>query len=142
MMKELKNVRVTFKVKGKGSKPPPGYRHVNLLMTFDIKMDLTYEALAQLVGLEDHTETLSTLTYSSIITRESVYCLSEPNDLEMKIFDIGNTYLNAHISERLYTCAVLDEKTLVSYMSALVPSMASTQVEQLTRPILPRIYAI
>ena len=109
IMKEMKNVRIAFKVKDKGTKPPPGYKHVNLMMVFDIKMHFTHKA--RLVGRGDQTDTPSSLTYSSVVSRESVriaFLVAALNDLDMKMFDIGNAYLNAPTSEKLYTYAGLE----------------------------------
>ena len=109
IMKEMKNVCIGFDVCEKDTKPPPGYKHVNLMMVFDIKMDFTRKA--HLVGRGDQTETPSTLTYSSVVSRESVriaFLIAALNDLDMKMFDIGNAYLNAPASEKLYTYAGLE----------------------------------
>ena len=49
-------------------------------------------------GKGDPTETPSTLTYSSVVSRESAhitFLIAALNDLDMKMFDIGNAYLNA-----------------------------------------------
>ena len=69
------------------------------MVFFDIKMDYTHKA--QQVARGDQTETRSTLTYSSVVSRERV-CLSHSsliaalNDLDsMQMFDIGNAYLNS-----------------------------------------------
>ena len=61
IMKEMKNVRVAFEAKEQGTPPPPGYKHVALMMIFDIKMDFTRKA--RLVARGDQTETPTTLTY-------------------------------------------------------------------------------
>mmetsp|Transcript_38882 Transcript_38882/g.90460 ORF Transcript_38882/g.90460 Transcript_38882/m.90460 type:complete len:146 (+) Transcript_38882:1692-2129(+) len=37
IMKEMENVMVAIEVKEKGSKPPPGYKPVDLMMVFDVK---------------------------------------------------------------------------------------------------------
>ena len=108
-MKEMKNVRVAFDIKEKGTKPPPGYKQVNLMMIFDVKMDFTRKA--RLVARGDQTDPPSTITYSSVVSRESVrlaFLIAALNGLQMKMFDIGNAYLNAPAAEKLYSYAGLE----------------------------------
>ena len=103
-MKEMKNVRVAFDIKERNTKPPPGYKHVGLMMVFDIKMDFTRKA--RLCARGDQTEPPVTLTYASVVSRESVrlaFLVAALNDLEVVMFDVGNAYLNAPTTERLYT---------------------------------------
>ncbi len=54
------------------------------------------------------TDTPPTLTYSSVASRESVqiaFLVAALNDLELMMFDVGNSYLNAATSKKLYTTA-------------------------------------
>ena len=44
IMKEMGNVRIAFEVLEPNAKPPPGYKHVALMMIFDVKMDFTRKA--------------------------------------------------------------------------------------------------
>jgi hypothetical protein len=102
IMKEAANVRIAFEVKEDG-KPPPGYKHVALMMIFDVKMDFTRKA--RLVARGDLTDTPSTLTYSSVVSCESVriaFTIAALNDLEVMMFDVRNAYLNANTTEKLY----------------------------------------
>lgn len=106
IMKEMKNVRVAFEFIPDGEKPPPNYQHVALMMIFDIKMDFTRKA--RLVARGDMTNTPSTLTYSSVVSRESVriaFLVAALNNLDLMMFDVGNAYLNAPTTEKLYTTA-------------------------------------
>ena len=106
IMKEMSNVRIAFELIDSGSKPPPGYKKVDLMMIFDIKMDFTRKA--RLVARGDLTDTPSTLTYSSVVSRESVriaFLIAALNDLDLMMFDVGNAYLNAYTKEKLYCIA-------------------------------------
>ena len=50
------------------------------------------------------TDTPSTSTYSTVVTRESVritLLLARLNELEVKSADIGNAYLNAPVREKI-----------------------------------------
>jgi hypothetical protein len=71
IMKEMGNVRIAFQ---QTDKVPPGYSKVELMIIFDVKMDFTRKA--RLVARGDLTETPRTLTYSSVVSRESVRILS------------------------------------------------------------------
>jgi Reverse transcriptase (RNA-dependent DNA polymerase) len=105
LMKETPNVRVAFEEQVDG-KAPPGYKKVGLMMIFDIKMDFTRKA--RLVARGDLTDTPSTLTYSSVVSRESVriaFLVAALNDLDIMMFDVGNAYLNAQTTEKLYCYA-------------------------------------
>jgi Reverse transcriptase (RNA-dependent DNA polymerase) len=104
IMKEMKNVRVAFKILPDGTKPPPNYNHVNLMMVFDVKMDFSRKA--RLVARGDMTDTPPTLTYSSVVSRESgriAFLVAALNDLELMMFGVGNAYLSPATSEKLYT---------------------------------------
>jgi hypothetical protein len=87
---------VAFEILPDGTEPPPNYNHVNLMMIFDVKMDFSRKA--RLVARGDMTDTPPTLTYSSVVSRESVqiaFLVAALNDLELIMFDVGNAYLNA-----------------------------------------------
>jgi hypothetical protein len=106
IMKEMKNVRIAFEAVPSGGKPPPGYKYVDLMMIFDVKMDFTRKA--RLVARGDLTDTPPTMTYSSVVSRESVriaFLVAALNDIDLLMFDVGNAYLNAATTEKLYTVA-------------------------------------
>jgi hypothetical protein len=106
IMKEMTNVRIAFQEIPNGEKPPPGFKYVPLMMIFDVKMDFTRKA--RLVARGDMTAPPSTLTYSSVVSRESIriaFLIAALNDLDVLMFDVGNAYLNASTTEKLYTIA-------------------------------------
>ena len=73
------------------------------MMIFDVKLDFTRKA--RLVAREDMTDPPETLTYSSVVSRESVrvaILIAALNDLNVVMFDIGNAYLNPKMTEKLY----------------------------------------
>jgi Reverse transcriptase (RNA-dependent DNA polymerase) len=73
------------------------------MMIYDVKLDFTRKA--QLVARGDLSDTPPTLTYSSVVSRESVYIafvIAALNALDLTIFDVGNAYLNASTTEKLY----------------------------------------
>jgi Reverse transcriptase (RNA-dependent DNA polymerase) len=105
IMKEANGVNIAFEVREDG-KPPLGFKHVQLMMIFNIKMDFTRKA--RLLTRGDLTDTPPALTYSSVISRESVwiaFLIAALNDLDVLMFDMGNAYLNADTTEKLYCYA-------------------------------------
>ena len=54
------------------------------------------------------TEAPSSLTYSSVVTRDSVriaFLIAELNDLDVMACDVGNAYLNAPCREKIWFVA-------------------------------------
>jgi hypothetical protein len=84
-----------------------GYQRIRCHMIFDIKMDdLTREA--RFVAGGHMTETPTLITYSSVVSRESVclaFLLAVLNDLDVCMADVGNAYLNADCREKIWTIA-------------------------------------
>ena len=67
-------------------------------MIFDIKMDGKFTCKARLVAGGHKAAPPSSITYSSVVTRETVrlaFIISGLNDLDICACDIGNAYLNA-----------------------------------------------
>jgi hypothetical protein len=84
-----------------------GYQEIKCHMIFDIKMEgLTRKA--RFVAGGHTTETPVSLTYSSVVSRDSVriaFLIAALNDLEVWAADVGNAYLNAKCRERIWTIA-------------------------------------
>jgi hypothetical protein len=75
-------------------------------MIFDVKCDFTWKA--QFVARGHCTDTLNSITYSSVVTRESVhfgFLIAALNDLDILAADIGNAYLQAPAREKVHTTA-------------------------------------
>ena len=101
--KEMKAIKDIFKHLEDGQKPPPGYNELTCHIIFDIKPDFTRKA--RYVADGHKLETPSTLTYASVVSRESVrifFTLAALNGLEVKAADISNAYLNAPCAEKLW----------------------------------------
>ncbi len=106
MAKELSNVDIAFDWKEVGEKPPPGYQKIPYHFVFDIKMDFTRKA--RLVAGGHVTDVPSVMTYSSVVSRDSVrimFMIAALNDLDIMAGDIGNAYLNAETTEKVYMIA-------------------------------------
>ena len=75
-------------------------------MIFDVKIDFTRKA--RLVAGGHLTDPPTTLTYSSVVSRESVrlaFLIAALNDLNILVADIGNAYINTMTKEKVYTTA-------------------------------------
>lgn len=113
--KEIKNVRVAFQLLDNVSesdmrtgKVKPGFGYCGTHMIFDIKMDGKFTRKARLVADGHLTKAPSSITYSSVVSRDSVriaLTIAALNDLELFACDIGNAYLNASCREKLWTVA-------------------------------------
>ena len=103
--KEMDKVYVAFDIKDHGSKPPIGHAFIGVHMIFDVKME-NFQFKARLVANGNETGAPASLTYASVVTRESVriaLTIAALNDLEVKTSDIENAYLTAPTEEKLYT---------------------------------------
>lgn len=101
--KEMKNVEIAFQFTDHGTKPPPGFREITCHLVFDVKF--TLDRKARYVAGGHRTEVPASMTYSSVVSRDSVRIMllvAALNDLEMKMCDIGNAYLQAETREKLW----------------------------------------
>ena len=113
--KEMSNVRIAFeKLEGvteeemRSGKKKPGFKFCGTHMIFDIKMDGKFTRKARLVADRHKTDAPASITYSSVVSRDSVrICLmaASLNGLDVFACDIGNAYLNANCREKLWTLA-------------------------------------
>lgn len=104
--KEMKNNAIAFKFLEDGQNFPVGSKWIPFHMIFDVKMDLTRKA--RFVAGGHWTDASTQLTYSSVVTRESVrlaFLIAALNELEILSADIGNAYLQAPVHEKVHTTA-------------------------------------
>jgi hypothetical protein len=102
---EMHKVRIAFKILDDGTEVPPGHQDIKCHLIFDVKIE-DFRRKARFVAGGHMTETPATLTYSSVVSRESVriaLTLAALNDLEVKTADIENAYLTAPVSEKIWT---------------------------------------
>ena len=103
--KEMGKVRVAFKILPNGEKAPVGHSFIGVHLIFDIKME-NFQFKARLVANGNETGAPSSLTYASVVSRESVriaLTLAALNQLDVKTSDVENAFLQAPTSEKLYT---------------------------------------
>lgn len=111
--KEMTNVRIAFEEFTGGTlddvkarKKLVGYQRINCHMIFDVKMDLTRKA--RFVAGGHMTEPPESITYSSVVTRESVriaFLMASVLGLDVCAADVTNAYLNAKCREKIYCVA-------------------------------------
>ena len=101
---EMTKVLVAFKIMAAGEEIPPGYQQIRCHMIFDLKIE-DFRRKTRLVAGGHMTETPSVLTYSSVVSRESVriaLILAALNALQVKTSDIENAYLTAPAAEKVW----------------------------------------
>jgi hypothetical protein len=113
--KEMGKVRVAFERWDEGTleqardgKILVGYQEIGCHMIFDVKMDGSFTRKARLVAGGHTTETPASITYSSVVSRESVrlaFTIAGLNDLDVFAADISNAYLHAPCREKIWTIA-------------------------------------
>ena len=103
----MKNVRIAFEVfQGEKEDIPPGYQFVICHMIFDIKMGEGFRRKARIVAGTHMIEAPVLLTYSSVVSRDSVriaLMISALNGLKVLACDIQNAFLTANFREKCYT---------------------------------------
>ena len=106
--KEMRDVRPEFEVfEGTKDHLPVGYQFMKCHMIFDIKFGETFCHKARLVTGGHMTETPATLTYSSVVSCDSVWIsltVAALNDLQVMSCDIQNAYLTSDCQEKIWTC--------------------------------------
>jgi hypothetical protein len=103
---EMANVRVAFEVCDGGI--PAGYTHIDCHMIFDVKLGENYRRKARLVAGGHKTGVPTSITYSSVVSRDSVrICLlaAALNGLDVLACDIKGAYLTAPVREKVVTTA-------------------------------------
>lgn len=104
---EMASVRIAFEeYDGEGT--PVGFAKIRCHIIFDVKLGENFRRKARLVALGNLTEDPDVITFSSVVSRESVrICLlaAALNELELKACDIKNAYLTAPNKEKVYVVA-------------------------------------
>ena len=88
---------------------PIGYQQIKCHMIFDVKMGENFRRRARLVGGVHMTKAPSLITYSSIVSRNSIriaLTVAALNGLDLMACDIQNAYLTSKCREKIWTIAV------------------------------------
>ena len=106
---EMKNVRIAFEEYDESQGPvPPGYKRLDCHMIFDVKMNENFRRKARMVADGHKTETPASITYSSVVSRDSVriaLTIAALNELKIQACDIQNAYLTAPCREKFWMIA-------------------------------------
>jgi hypothetical protein len=103
--KEMKNVRISFKILNGEESAPLTYQEIRCHMIFDVKME-DFQRKARFVAGGHTADTPHAITYASVVSRESVrveITLADLNELDVNMADIENAYLTAPITEKVWT---------------------------------------
>jgi len=103
LAKEMKAVGKAFDFLNDGDPDPVGHKKISVHIVMDIKQDFTRKC--RLVADGHKTDLPSSITYTSIVSRESVrlaFMIAALNGLDVQSADIGNAYLNAPCKEKVY----------------------------------------
>ena len=82
-----------------------GYKEICCHMIFDINMDRRFIRKAHYVAGSHTTDLPSSITYSSVVSRDSVrieFTLAALIDVEIMAIDISNSYLNVKCREKIW----------------------------------------
>jgi hypothetical protein len=104
IQKEMKTVFPAFEFLDESAVKPIGYQQIPCHVVFDIKMDFTCKA--RFVAGGHVTEAPSSITYASVVSRESVriaLLIAALNNLEVAGADVQGAYLNAPCREKVFT---------------------------------------
>jgi Fe-S-cluster containining protein len=102
--KEVGTVLPALEVLEKGDSPPVGSTLIDFTIVFDIKMDFTRKA--RICARGDQTDPPASITYASVVRRESVrlgFLIAALNDLSVLSADVAGAYLNAPCAEKVHT---------------------------------------
>ena len=109
IVQETGNVRPAFQVhEGTKSNLPIGHQQIKCHMIFDVKMGEKFRQKARLVGGGHMTEATSSITYSSVVSRDSIriaLTIATLNGLDILACGIQNAYLTFKCRENIWTIA-------------------------------------
>lgn len=103
--KEMKNVRVAFEVYNGRLEDLIGYEKITCHIIFDVKLSEGFRRKARFVADGHKVETPPSISYSSVVSRDSVrICLmiAALNGIRVMCVDIQNAYLTAPNREKVY----------------------------------------
>ena len=109
IFQEMGNVGPAFQVHEETKADLPiGYQKIKCHMIFDVKMGENFRKKARLVGGGHMTEAPSLITYSSVVSRDSIriaLTIAAFNGLDLLACDIQNEYLTTKCREKIWTIA-------------------------------------
>ena len=105
---EMSNVKVAFEEYNGNPSELIGYQEIKCHMVFDVKLSENFRRKAQYVAGGHTTKPPAAVTYSSVVSRDSVriaLLIAGLNQLDVLSGDIQNAYLTAPNKEKIYCIA-------------------------------------
>ena len=105
IVKEMSEVQKAFDIIPDGTTVPVRYQKIPCHMVFDVKME-DFKREAQLIAGDHKTKAPATITYASVVSRETVriaLMLVALNDLKVKVGDVLDAYITAPVKEKVWT---------------------------------------
>ena len=102
---EMKNVRVAFDAYDKDPDTLIGYTQITGHLIFDVKLGENFRRKARYVADGHKTETPAAVTYSTVVSRDSVRILlmiAALNDLDIMCADVQNAFITAPNKEKCW----------------------------------------
>ena len=102
----MKKIRDAFKLYDGNPHELVGYQQITTYWIYEIKMGENFRRKARLVADDHKTDTPAAITYSSVVSRDSVricMLLAALNDLNIESAVIENAYLTAPCREKCWT---------------------------------------
>jgi hypothetical protein len=103
--KAMKEVCIAFNILPDGHSVPIGYQKIPCHMIFDVKIEY-FRQKARLVAGGHRTKAPATITYASVVSRETLrlaLTIASLNDLNVKVGDVLNAYITAPVKEKMWT---------------------------------------
>jgi hypothetical protein len=103
--KEMKEVCIAFNIRPDGQSVPIGYQKIPCPMIFDVTME-DFRQKARLVAGGHWTKAPATITYASVVSRETMHLaltIVSLNELKVKVGDVLNAYITAPVKEKVWT---------------------------------------
>eukprot|EP00804_Cyclotella_cryptica_P004005 CCRYP_013917-RA/>CCRYP_013917-RA protein AED:0.37 eAED:0.37 QI:0/-1/0/1/-1/1/1/0/164 len=101
----MKNVLVAVGILVDGVAPPPDHQFIRCHMIFDIKME-NFLLKARLVAGGHAMKVAATLTYASVVSRETItiaLLIAALNDVDIWAADVSNAYITVPCREKIWT---------------------------------------
>ena len=103
---EMTKIKDAFELYDGDTKDLIGYQKITTHFIFDIKLGENFRRKSRLVADGHKTQAPKSITYSSVVARDSVricLLLAALNDLDIQAADIENAYLTAPCREKVWT---------------------------------------
>ena len=105
---EMKTARPAFEVHEGTERELVGYQKIRCHLVYDVKLGENFRRKARYCANGSTTDTPTSLTYSSVVARDSVriaLTVAALNDLDILVCDVEGAYLTAKCREKIYTIA-------------------------------------